>query len=143
VTTGVVTHAGTFNGNAVAAAAVLASLDELETGDVYSRIDEVGGALMTAIAQRAVAHGLDLHIQGLPMAFHASFRSSREPIRSCHQLQSTDQDEYGRLALSLIDNGIWVAYRGIWYVSAAHNQQDVSETVERIDSAFAAFQKTL
>jgi erythromycin esterase len=26
--------------------------------------------------------------------------------------------------------------------SAAHNEQDVSETVERIDSAFAAFHKT-
>src|SRR5262249_57977872 len=35
VASGAVTHAGTFNGNTIAAAAVLASLDELASAEVY------------------------------------------------------------------------------------------------------------
>ena len=37
VATGEVTHAGTLHGNVIAAAAVLASLGELASGEVYQR----------------------------------------------------------------------------------------------------------
>ena len=46
VASGAVTHAGTFNGNTIATAAVLAALDELESGEVYEQIGKVGTALM-------------------------------------------------------------------------------------------------
>jgi glutamate-1-semialdehyde 2,1-aminomutase len=32
-----------------------------------------------------------------------------------------------------------VARRGIWYVSAAHTDADVTETLDRIESAFKIF----
>jgi hypothetical protein len=34
---------------------------------------------------------------------------------------------------------VWVARRGIWYVSAVHAEADVSETLSRIERAFRAF----
>ena len=77
VATGAVTHAGTFNGNTIAAAAVLASLDELASGEVHQQVDRVGTALMGSLRSCAAAHGLGLHLQGLPMAFHASFAPHR------------------------------------------------------------------
>src|SRR5580698_2663886 len=40
VATGALTHAGTFNGNTIAAAAVLASLDELENREVYAHVEK-------------------------------------------------------------------------------------------------------
>jgi len=55
------------------------------------------------------------------------------------QLQRSDPDRYGRLAGTLIDQGVWVARRGIWYVSAAHTEADVAETADRIESAFKIF----
>ena len=55
VATGAVTHAGTFNGNTVATAAVLASLDELASGEVYERVSQVGTALMQSIRSCAAA----------------------------------------------------------------------------------------
>ncbi|MBV9922122.1 MAG: aminotransferase class III-fold pyridoxal phosphate-dependent enzyme [Pseudonocardia sp.] len=141
VATGVVTHAGTFNGNTVATAAVLAALDELADREVYRRVEEVGTRLMMALRAMSAEHGLGMHWQGLPMAFHASFASD-EPITRYHQLQHVDQHRYRNLGRALIDAGVWVAYRGIWYVSAAHTERDVDETLERVDTAFAAFSRS-
>lgn len=142
VATGVVTHAGTFNGNTIATAAVLASLDELEGGDVYARVEQVGGKLIAALRSLALEHGLGMHWQGLPMAFHASFAPSDVEITRYEQLQNIDQHRYRALARALIDSGVWVAYRGIWYVSAAHTERDMDESLERIDEAFRAFSRS-
>jgi glutamate-1-semialdehyde 2,1-aminomutase len=139
VATGAVTHAGTFNGNTIATAAVMASLDELASGEVYERVSQVGTALIQSIRSCAATALPDLHIQGLPMAFHASFAPSAQPMTRYDQLQRSDPDRYGRLAGTLIDQGVWVARRGIWYVSAAHTEADVAETLDRIESAFKIF----
>jgi glutamate-1-semialdehyde 2,1-aminomutase len=139
VATGAVTHAGTFNGNTIATAAVLASIDELSSGEVYEHIDKVGTLLMRSIRSCAQANTLDLHVQGLPMAFHVSFAAPRTPMTRYHELQSSDPGRYARLVDTLIDQGVWVARRGIWYVSAAHTEADVSETLGRAESAFKIF----
>jgi glutamate-1-semialdehyde 2,1-aminomutase len=139
VATGMVTHAGTFNGNTVATAAVLASIDELASGEIYERVSQVGTALMQSIRSCAEATMPGLHIQGLPMAFHARFAASSPPITRYDQLQRSDLGRYGRLASTLIEHGVWVARRGIWYVSAAHTAADVAETLDRMESAFKIF----
>jgi glutamate-1-semialdehyde 2,1-aminomutase len=73
------------------------------------------------------------------MAFHARFAASSQPVTRYDQLQSSDPVRYGRLASTLIEQGVWVARRGIWYVSAAHTEADVTETVDRMESAFKLF----
>jgi glutamate-1-semialdehyde 2,1-aminomutase len=139
VATGAVTHAGTFNGNVIAAAAVLASLDELASGEVYQRVGEVGTALMAALRACAADGMPGLRLQGLPMAFHASFGAEDEPFTSYGQLKQRDQERYARFAVALFGQGVWVARRGIWYVSAAHTQADVTETVDRVRAAIKVF----
>ncbi|MET0700481.1 MAG: aminotransferase class III-fold pyridoxal phosphate-dependent enzyme [Mycobacterium sp.] len=137
VATGALTHAGTFNGNTIATAAVLASLDELEDRGVYRHVESVGTALIDALTALVDNHGVPLRFQGLPMAFHARFDTRAEPITRYPQLQAIDNQRYGRFANKLITAGIWVAYRGIWYVSAAHTLDDVDETVKRFDAALS------
>jgi glutamate-1-semialdehyde 2,1-aminomutase len=139
VATGALTHAGTFNGNTIATAAVLASLDELEDRSVYHHVESVGAALIDGLTELVDHHDVPIRFQGLPMAFHARFDSATEPITRYAQLQTVDHDRYGRFATNLIAAGIWVAYRGIWYVSAAHTLVDVGETLKRVDTALSEF----
>jgi len=139
VAAGRATHAGTFNGNTIATAAVLASIDELASGEVYEQVGKIGTALMDSIRDCADASQLELHVQGLPMAFHASFAAPRQPMTRYRDLDRTDPARYARLADTLIGHGVWVARRGIWYVSAAHTEADVSETLNRLEPAFRAF----
>ena len=118
---------------------MLASLDELASGEVHQQVGQTGTALMGAIRSCAAASGLGLHLQGLPMAFHASFAPPGQPATRYRELARSDPGRYARLAGALIGHGVWVARRGIWYVSAAHTRADVAETVERIDTAFREF----
>ena len=122
------THAGTFNGNTVATAAVLASIDELASGEVYEQVGKIGTALIQSVRDCAEASGLDLHVQGLPMAFHASFAPPGPAMTRYRDLARSDPARYAGLADALIGHGVWVARRGIWYVSAAHTEADVTET---------------
>jgi len=138
VATGAVTHAGTFNGNTIATAAVRACLDELVSGGVYEQVDSVGSALVSSLRELFGAHGVPIRLQGLPMAFHARFDQSDELITSYAQLQAVDTDRYSEFARALIAARVWVAYRGIWYVSAAHALADVTETLDRVDTALTA-----
>jgi glutamate-1-semialdehyde 2,1-aminomutase len=137
IATGALTHAGTFNGNTIAAA-VLASLDELEDRTVYARIEAVGSKLITALEGLFQAHDLPVRLQGLPQAFHARFDTATEPVTTYAQLQRSDSHRYAEFARQLIQAGVWVAYRGIWYVSAAHTDHDVDETIKRVDAAITA-----
>lgn len=137
VATGALTHAGTFNGNTIATAAVLASLDELEDRSVYRHVESVGSALIDGLTELLTHHDVPIKLQGLPMAFHARFDVGTEAVTRYAQVQALDGERYGRFATKLIAAGVWVAYRGIWYVSAAHTLDDVDETIKRFDTALA------
>ena len=141
VATGALTHAGTFNGNTIATAAVLASLDELEDRSVYRRVESVGSALIDGLTELLTHHDVPIKLQGLPMAFHARFDTGIESVTRYAQVQALDGERYGRFATKLIAAGIWVAYRGIWYVSAAHTLDDVDETIKRFDAALTDFER--
>jgi glutamate-1-semialdehyde 2,1-aminomutase len=134
---GRVGHFGTFNGNMVASAAIIAGLGLLVEGDPYPRIDALGTRLMGGIRERAEAQGLDVHVQGLPMAFHVSMPARDRAITTFAELETIDRQRYEQLVGDLLAEGVWVARRGVWYVSAAHGEADVDEVLERIDRAMA------
>ena len=135
---GDVVHAGTFNGSTMACAGVIATLQLLRDDPPYERIATHGTSLMAGLRELASTHGLPLRVQGLPCAFHATLSERSAPIRSVADLLETDQAGYVELASALVDCGVWVASRGIWYVSAAHGQSELDAALARIDTAFSA-----
>jgi glutamate-1-semialdehyde 2,1-aminomutase len=135
---GDVVHAGTFNGSTMACAAVIATLQLLRDDPPYERISVHGAALIAGMLELAETHGIPLHVQGLPCAFHASLADHPAAIRTLDDLLATDQAAYARLAATLADHGVWVAGRGIWYVSAAHGPSELDVALARIDTAFEA-----
>jgi glutamate-1-semialdehyde 2,1-aminomutase len=134
--TGEVTHAGTFNANVMGMAAVSATLSILEGERPYPRLEAVGRALMTGLREIAARRSLPLHVQGLPMAFHVSF--GEHDATDYASLSRFDMERYRTLVDRLVDEGVWVARRGIWYVSAAHGEREVAIALERADAAIAS-----
>lgn len=135
--TGEINHSGTFNASLMACAAVVATIDHLTEDPPYDALDLVGGSLKRGLTELAEAHSVPLNVQGLPMAFHAGIGSG--PISSHADLGGLDADAYQALVNHLIESGVWVAGRGIWYVSAAHTEADVEETLSRADKAMRGF----
>lgn len=128
-----VTHAGTFNGSVPATAAIVATLNLLRDDPPYARMAEHGTALMKGLREVGRTYGVPLHVQGLPMAFHVSLGEA--DVTDYRSLQRLDLAGYADLANSLVENGIWVAPRGIWYVSAAHGPRELDAALTRFDAA--------
>lgn len=131
-----VNHSGTFNGSVMAAAATTATLEILTEDPPYERIDAHGDALMTGLRDLGQAHGVPLRVQGLPPAFHASF-GDPEPVWDYRELDGLDRDRYAAFSRTLVDSGVWVAARGIWYVSAAHGDEELKTALARVDAALS------
>jgi glutamate-1-semialdehyde 2,1-aminomutase len=133
---GGVTHAGTFNANVMGVAATVATLEVLESEPPYDRIERIGSQLMDALRELAADASVPLRVRGLPVAFHASFGDDGD-VRDFRDLERLDASRYQRFAARLVEEGVWVAGRGIWYVSAAHGEGEVEVTVERARAALA------
>jgi glutamate-1-semialdehyde 2,1-aminomutase len=131
-----VNHSGTFNSSFAACAAVTAALTVLREDPPYERVEDHGTKLMEGIRELGVRHGLPIRVQGLPMAFHVSF-GDPEPIHDFTGLAGLDLARYAEFSRILVDHGVWVAGRGIWYVSAAHGERELTTTLERLDAAIA------
>ncbi|WP_197683693.1 aspartate aminotransferase family protein [Jiangella alkaliphila] len=131
--TGEVNHSGTFNGSVVATAAVKASLELLRADPPYAAIEEHGTALMAGIRELGQTYGVPLRAAGLPAAFHVSFGDA--DVVDYRTLQQLDLARYEDLAEALVDNGVWVAPRGVWYVSAAHGAVELDAALTRFGKA--------
>lgn len=137
VGTGRVNHSGTFNASVMASAAVSATMDVLREDPPYERVDAYGSRLMAGLREIGERRGVPLHVQGLPAAFHVSFGETGDVVDHAG-ISRLDLARYARFAQTLAGRGVWVANRGIWFVSTAHGESEFSDTLERVDAAFVA-----
>ncbi|HVV11182.1 aspartate aminotransferase family protein [Amycolatopsis sp.] len=135
--TGEVNHSGTFNSSVMATAAVVASVSSLIDDPPYERVAQHGKALMDGLLDIGTGYELPLRVAGLPQAFHVSFGDAE--VTDYRTLQQLDLARYEKLASTLVDHGLWVAGRGVWYVSAAHGQRELDAALTRFDKALASW----
>jgi glutamate-1-semialdehyde 2,1-aminomutase len=140
--TGVINHSGTFNASVMAVAAVTATMRRLNDDPPYERIQAHGTALMAGLTELACSFGLPLRLQGLPVAFHASLGQSPKELRDYADLSHRDLAEYARMTRVLAEHGVWVAPRGIWYVSAEHGENELKTVLDRVEEALTAMAAT-
>jgi glutamate-1-semialdehyde 2,1-aminomutase len=128
-------QAGTLNGNPVAAAAGLATLAELRKPGVYDTIFATGRRLRDGLAAAARKHGLPAQVSGEPPVFDIVFTDS-----AVVDYRATLTADRRRIALfneECLRRGVVKAVNKI-YVSLAHTDADVDETLGVFDAALAA-----
>lgn len=126
-----VNHSGTFNSNVISMAASAAAIAELEkdTGAVYRQLEQNGTILMTELRAIGQRLGLPLHVQGLPTAFHVSF-TELPALRDYRDFaQHCDKERYSRFCVAMLQQGVRLIERGIWYISAAHTEAQIAQTL--------------
>lgn len=135
-----VNHSGTFNSNVIAMAASAAAMAELEKDDgaIYRRLEQQGTALMDGIREIGQRLGLPLHVQGLPTAFHVSF-TELPAIRDYRDFaQACDKEQYSRFCVAMLERGVRLIERGVWYLSAAHHEAQIAQTLHAVKEALQA-----
>jgi len=128
-------QAGTLNGNPVAAVAGLATLGELRKPGAYERIFATGKRLKDGLAAAAKKHGMPAQVSGEPPVFDIIFTDS--PVVDYRATLTADRRRIALFNEECLRRGVVKAGNKI-YVSLAHSEQDVEETLAVFDAALAA-----
>jgi glutamate-1-semialdehyde 2,1-aminomutase len=127
---------GTLSGNPVAAAAGLATLTQLREPGVYERLFATGNRLRTGFKQLADDMGIPMQIPGEGPVFQVFFTD--RPIRNHQDTLQADAPLASRFGLELISRGLFHTPGAKFYVSTAHGEREVAETLVAFEGALRA-----
>ncbi len=116
--------AGSFFNCAIEMAAAMATLDQLAANDGIAKMLRLGEMLQTGLRQRATAHGLQVTVSGPPSIPYLSFANEKDFRRM--QL----------FCASACERGVFFHPHHNWFLSAAHEQQDIQQALEVADECF-------
>jgi len=123
-----VSQIGTLNGNPVACAAGLATLEVLrDDPDAYRRVHGSGAALRNAMTELCEENGIPVQSCGEDAVFDFCFTD--QPVNNYRDILSGDGAMLGRLNAGLLERGVLKGGQK-YYPSAVHTDEDVERTIE-------------
>ena len=130
-------QAGTLSGNPLAMAAGIATLTAL-TPDVHAGIAQRTRALVEGLRHIAARRGVPFTADSAGSMFGFFFRA--EPVRSYADARTADVELFRRFFHAALDRGVYIAPSAFeaGFVSAAHGDEEIAMTLERLDDALAA-----
>jgi glutamate-1-semialdehyde 2,1-aminomutase len=139
IASGRVAHAGTFNSHPVAIAAAQATVTVLDEqrDTVYPTLFSLGLRLADGLRTAAAAAGVPLLVDG-PGPLIQTYVTEAKQVRNYRDFAATDRAAMTRLHGLLMDRGVNIVPRGLWFLSTAHTESDIGETVAIAADAFAA-----
>jgi len=120
---------GTLNGNPVACAAGLATLNVMREKGTYERINSAGGAIRNALVDICKENGVPVQSCGEDAIFDVYF--SELPVSNYRDTLSADADMMNRFNTRLLERGILKGAQK-YYPSAVHTDADVEKTIQGI-----------
>ena len=127
-----VNHSGTYNSNVMVTAAACATIAELEHID-YKRLHALGETLMSGLRDLAAKHSKSVLVQGYGPAFHLAFTERRSIVDYRDSLAS-DKERNSAFVSAMLDRGIRLLSRGLWYLSAVHTESDIGYALETVEA---------
>lgn len=135
---GKVIHAGTLNGNPICLAAANACLKILENDTGYpDRLRSLGRKLMQGLDDLGSKYGIPLKTSGPGAAFQVVITEGPLPKNHREYVRSHDKPRWNKLRELLLLQGVRTTCRGLCFVSCAHTEADIDETLALADKAFA------
>ena len=135
VASGAALHAGTLNANVPCIAAAHATLTRLQRDDgaVYEHLYSLGSELRDGLVALARKHDLCGMAQGPGPMFWFGFTDGEPIVDYRSHARHADTATMAKFTRRLQDKGVRIIGRGLWYVSAAHSEQDVERTLAVAD----------
>ena len=131
--TGGVLHGGTFNGQPVTMAAMVATQKAL-TPEHYEISSRRGVRLRDGIRDILKDTGIKAQVTGFELMFHVGF-GLEAPARHYRDLLKSDKALYVKFAHALLKRGVRVLERGAWFVSSEHDEGVIDATLEAVRGA--------
>ncbi len=128
---------GTFNANALSVTAALTVITELSKPGVYEHFEKLGSLFCRLLRELGEKYNLPLYCDHLGAICVLEFgvQSSPADFRDC--LNRVDFAFYGKVVQLAKAYGVRLTpRRGRLYLSTAHTEQDILDTIEVFDTVF-------
>jgi glutamate-1-semialdehyde 2,1-aminomutase len=134
---GRVYQAGTLSGNPLAVVAGLKTLEVIRRPEFYGRLEAVSARLAFGLLDAAKRVGMPLVVNRVGSMFTAFFNS--EAVTNYASAKKSDTACYGHFFHALLARGVYFppSQFEAAFVSAAHSDADIEQTLETASAAFA------
>ena len=129
--TGGVLHGGSYNALPAAMAAVVATLNEVKRPETSNLLELQGKKLMTGIKDALADAGVEAQVQGFPQIFHVALGAG-SPFSNYRDSLAADKARYVNFTTVLLSHGVRALERGAWFLSAAHDDGVIDETINAV-----------
>jgi len=136
---GPVYQAGTLSGNPLAMAAGLATLKHLrEHREIYGQLERRAASLVEMVLSAAKDAGVAVTANRVGSLFTWFFTDA--PVTDWTSAAKSNTEMFGKFHRAMLEAGIYLppSQFECCFLSAAHSEEDVRETVEATRKAFAA-----
>ncbi|TCP69178.1 glutamate-1-semialdehyde 2,1-aminomutase [Baia soyae] len=130
-------QAGTMAGNPLSISAGIACIRELSKEGTYEKLDEMGARLEEGIRSSASKHGVQITLNRFGGALTVYFTD--QEVFDYDTAQTSDSEKFGEFFRLMLEQGIYLAaskYEA-WFLTTAHTDQDMLETLQAVDIAFS------
>jgi glutamate-1-semialdehyde 2,1-aminomutase len=136
---GGVVFGGTFNGNPLSLTGADVCLSELarDGGAALIHANCMGERIRGGLRELAHQHGIPLQVTGFGAAFCLHFNPNQD-IVDYRDTLADDSARLSRFLYRALEEGIVMVPDGRMYVSAAHTERDVEETLAAFTRVFAS-----
>lgn len=133
---GQVYQAGTLSGNPLAVVAGLKTLEVIQRPGFYQRLEALSAKLASGLAETAQRNSVPLIVNRVGSMFTAFFTS--EPITDYASAKKSDATRFGHFFRAMLARGVYFppSQFEAAFVSAAHSEADIEQTVEAAAAAF-------
>ena len=133
---GPVYQAGTLSGNPVATACGLATLKEISKPGFFADLSAKTQRLVAGLKEAAAAEGVAFSADSQGGMF--GFFLLPELAQNYGQVMKSDSPRFNKLFHGLLDRGVYIApaVYAAGFVSAAHSEQDLADTVAAAREVF-------
>lgn len=133
---GGVYQAGTLSGNPLAMTAGMVTLELLKSKKIYRDLEKKTSYLTEAISEKAEERGIPMTINRGTGMFTLFFTAG--PVRDYRTAKASDTKRFAKFFIEMMEQGIYLppSQFEAWFISFAHTQKDLDQTIEACDTAF-------
>lgn len=140
---GDVMFAGTYNGHPYSCAAGLATMNKLESGEIYRRLFQLGDRVSKGVDAAAEENGITATTAHFGSVFTTYF--AKGPFESYTDVLRGNAAQFVSYRKQLIEDGVFMLPVNTKraFISGAHTQKDIDEVVEKSRKVFASMKQTV